>query len=308
MRNNCKGLVLIMALMMAGASAIVASAILSATTSRLRNVSRAHSFEQAFFIADAGVQRAAAQLKTDGGFAPVRLGPDGQAGTDDDGIFAFGASESFAGGAYTVRAVGNFAIPPGTDVDSNNILVVHSAGIFNNAGRVIEAAFYFEPDVILPQSTNINATPISYWENFVNGLMPYADLVILQNRTISSGTELGTLAEPRIVVVEHGAVLQCTGRLAGAGILIIKDGGGLKITGQFQYDGLVIAVGTGAQDLARAGNAIIRGAVVCISANFTETSSSCTTNVAYSSLTLNNLDHLDFGNGDLRIGWWREMR
>lgn len=125
---------LILALLMgAGVGAMVS------VQTDLRISSNLQTATKAFYIAEAGIERAKAEISDKGSIDLVLVGFDGEKiATGDNGVLSFGASVSFAGGTYEVRVTDNM---DDTDIwdDSDRKVYITSTGKFGGSTRVIRA-------------------------------------------------------------------------------------------------------------------------------------------------------------------------
>ena len=108
MNNKQSGMALLTIVLFSAVAVVLAAALFFASRAQLSSASRHIRVEKAFFIAEAGVERAKAELRlVQGGFDDVLLGPDGVQNTSDDGILPFGPAVAFGGGEYAVFVVEN---------------------------------------------------------------------------------------------------------------------------------------------------------------------------------------------------------
>jgi Tfp pilus assembly protein PilX len=147
--GNEKGFVLPVGLMFLAIIAILGTTAVIITTTDLKIGTNYKLSEQAFYAAEAGIQRAANALKagTSNGFDDELLGADGNPGTSDDGILSFGSSVSFGDGTYAVQVTDN---NDDGDLfsDSDKKVIITSTGTVNNASKTIKAIYYYrEVDV-----------------------------------------------------------------------------------------------------------------------------------------------------------------
>ncbi|MBU4287939.1 MAG: pilus assembly PilX N-terminal domain-containing protein [Proteobacteria bacterium] len=147
--SNEKGMVLPLGLIFLAIIAILGTTAVIMTTTDLKIGTNYKLSEQAFYVAEAGIQRAANALKAgvSNGFDDELLGADGSSGTSDDGILSFGSSVGFGGGTYAVQVTDN---NDDGDLfsDSDKKVIITSTGIVNNASKTIEAVYYsMEVDV-----------------------------------------------------------------------------------------------------------------------------------------------------------------
>ena len=148
--KNEKGMVLPLGLMFLAIIAILGTTAVIITTTDLKIGTNYKLSEQAFYAAEAGLQRAADALKADAsnGFNDELLGTDGSSGTSDDGILSFGSSVSFGDGTYAVQVTDNDDGDGNLFSDSDKKVIITSTGTVNNASKTIEAVYYYrEVDV-----------------------------------------------------------------------------------------------------------------------------------------------------------------
>ncbi len=126
---------LILALLLgAGVGAIVSMQTDLKTSSNLKTAT------QAFYIAEAGIERAKYEISGNKTFNSVLAGADGNASTtSDNGILSFGSSVSFAGGTYAVRVTDNNDGDGNAWVDSDRKVYISSTGTYGSSTRVIRA-------------------------------------------------------------------------------------------------------------------------------------------------------------------------
>ena len=142
--GNEKGMVLATGLIFLAIIAILGTTAVIVTTTDLKIGTNYKLSEQAFYAAEAGIQRAANALKAgvSNGFNDELLGIDGTSDTSDDGILSFGSSVSFGDGSYAVQVTDNnddgdfFS-------DFDNKVIITSTGTVNNASKTIEAVYYY---------------------------------------------------------------------------------------------------------------------------------------------------------------------
>ena len=147
--RNEKGMVLPLGLIFLAIIAILGTTAVIITTTDLKIGTNYKLSEQAFYAAEAGIQRAANALKAgaSNGFDDELLGSDGSSGTSDDGILSFGSSVSFGGGTYAVRITDN---NDDGDLfsDLDEKVIITSTGTVNNASKTIEAVYYYRKVVV----------------------------------------------------------------------------------------------------------------------------------------------------------------
>ena len=143
--KNEKGIVLATGLMFMAIIAIVGSTAVLITTTDLKIGTNYITSEQAFYVAEAGIQHAANVLKagTSNGFNDELLGADGIQDTSDDFILSFGSSVSFGDGNYAVKVTDNDDGDGDPFSDPDNKVIITSTGTVNNASKTIEAVYYY---------------------------------------------------------------------------------------------------------------------------------------------------------------------
>ncbi|MBW2737747.1 MAG: pilus assembly PilX N-terminal domain-containing protein [Deltaproteobacteria bacterium] len=140
--NNEKGFVLPVGLMFLAIIAILGTTAVIITTTDLKIGTNYRASEQAFYVAEAGIQRAANALKAgaSNGFDDELLG--------SDGILSFGSSVSFGDGTYAVQVTDNDDGDSNMFSDSDGKVLITSIGTIDNASKTIEAVYYYrEVDV-----------------------------------------------------------------------------------------------------------------------------------------------------------------
>ncbi|MBI2822828.1 MAG: hypothetical protein HYX74_11455 [Acidobacteria bacterium] len=91
---------------------------------------------------------------------------------------------------------------------------------------------------------------------FVSAIKNFADITYSGGTSLSGNNiVLGTLAEPKVTVVEGSLSLQGNG--SGAGVLIVT--GDFDYSGAFDYEGVILVVGSGRLNISGANKSIIGG-------------------------------------------------
>lgn len=145
--KNEKGMVLPLGLMFLAIIAILGTTAVIVTTTDLKIGSNYRASEQAFYNAEAGIERAKLVLFQDSGngLDDELLGADATANTADDGILSFGSSVSFGNGSYSVVVTDNDDGDGDLFADSDGKVIVTSTGTApNNAKSVIKATVELE--------------------------------------------------------------------------------------------------------------------------------------------------------------------
>ena len=145
---NEKGFVLPVGLMFLAIISMMGTTAVIVTTTDLKIGSNYYTNVQAFYEAEAGIQRGINDLKNNSGssFDDELLGDDGSSNTSDDGILSFqspGSPVSFGAGTYSVQVIDNNdesgTDDPYDDIDDRVIIV--STGTVNGATKTIEVVF-----------------------------------------------------------------------------------------------------------------------------------------------------------------------
>lgn len=128
--NSIGGSVILVVMGFAAMGAMLVTVLMFASGSAMKRARQAHRYEQAFFIAEAGIERAKMSLATNlfniDAFVSNR-------------VFGFGASPvSFAGGEYLVGVRDDLESDGNSNEDTNNTVIVTSTGRYENAAQVIE--------------------------------------------------------------------------------------------------------------------------------------------------------------------------
>ncbi|MBI2438312.1 MAG: hypothetical protein HYV36_05825 [Lentisphaerae bacterium] len=139
MKTGESGVVLEAVIILGGLACILAAGIYMASGSTVVSAARAIRFEKAFLIAEAGAERAKADLVTNS-INTVLTGADGATNTADDGLLSFGASVPFGGGAFRVRVSDNADSDPSLFVDTDYTVIIRATGSYETVQRVLELA------------------------------------------------------------------------------------------------------------------------------------------------------------------------
>ena len=135
MHGHDNGLVLIAALALIAILAIVSTVAVITTTTDIKISGNYKSSVQAFYITEAGVERAKGVLKTNS-FDKVLNGTHG----GSPGILNFGTSTSFAGGTYTVRVFDDDNDGDGNILNDSNgmVKIIGTGTVSTGSTRTIE--------------------------------------------------------------------------------------------------------------------------------------------------------------------------
>lgn len=138
--NDQRGMVLVISLLIlalllgAGVGAIVSTQTDLKTSSNLKTTT------QAFYLAEAGIERAKSEIAGSKSFNSVLAGADGsKTSTGDNGILSFGSSVSFAGGTYEVSVTDNDDGDRDSWADADNKVYISSKGTYGSSTRTIKA-------------------------------------------------------------------------------------------------------------------------------------------------------------------------
>jgi len=133
---NSSGMVLVVVIILAAVAGILAAGLHFASGARITQVRQEMRFEKAFFVAEAGIERAKDALRY----------------TNLNGMLAsggvlFGGATNYGEGRFYVWARNNTNTDPNPLVDTDNIVIIRSTGIVETAARVIEAEVRVAPFV-----------------------------------------------------------------------------------------------------------------------------------------------------------------
>ncbi len=131
-------------------------------------------------------------------------------------------------------------------------------------------------------SIGVNTDSLNYAE-ITSEFIQAAD-IILPSGTYSSGTTLGTLAQPKITYVTGD--VHFAGNASGAGVLIVY--GNMNWGGNFIYHGLVIVYGNTSIYASATGNSAIYGSVL-VAGQSVNLSATGSTSIYYSSMVLDTI-------------------
>ncbi|UCH64634.1 MAG: hypothetical protein JSW63_08380 [Ignavibacterium sp.] len=179
---------------------------------------------------------------------------------------------------------------PGISVDdpSDSAYVVNS--LKPKISKSIEG-FGGDPSV----HTTVNNTD---WEQVTRDLIFAADYT-LPTGTYTTGTVLGTFADPKITFV-NGDV-EFSGTSSGSGIMIIN--GNVRMSGEFTYSGMLIVYGQSSIETTLVGNGGIYGTTALVGNNV-DIKSTGTASFYYSSQAINNAKvNLKSSRFEI-LSWW----
>ena len=338
---DSSGMALVVVVILAAVAGILAAGLHYAGGSRIMQARQEMRFDKAFFVAEAGVERAKATLKTD-----VTNGT------------LYGGLTNYGEGRFQINIQDN----------GNNIYTIRSTGIVETAARVIEVVVSNTPFVpgssdgafcIYGTNTDLkvkgsgaidgndwnlpttlggddetvntnNAMPGVFTASVTNTINPQKSDSIIGNPAITNGIgqydeaywlelangimpshvyvdgdSLGTRASPVVTLLPSNATT-FNGTRAGAGILIVPGDATLKINGTFDFEGLIIMLGDGqidvGEELSATGTAKIFGAIVCVGGEL-DINIQGTFDLNYSSQALANLAQLEVPSQLDMISW-----
>jgi hypothetical protein len=131
--KNEKGIVLVVALIMLTVLILLGTTAIMTSSSELRISANFKAGTEAFYIADAGLERAKITLNSVSDINTLLA----------SGTLSFGSSVSFGGGAYSVVVTNNAGDPGGATTDTDKLVVATSTGTSAGGGkRVLQAVFY----------------------------------------------------------------------------------------------------------------------------------------------------------------------
>lgn len=144
--SNSSGVVLVVVVIFAAVAAILAAGLHMASGSRITQVRQEMRFEKAFFVAEAGIERAKSELLDRAtNLSGVLKGFDGVTNTADDGVLSFcpTTGTNYGEGRFYVKVRNNNSENP--FVDTDYIVIIRSTGIVETATRVIELEVLVTP-------------------------------------------------------------------------------------------------------------------------------------------------------------------
>lgn len=124
-KQTNSGFVLITVVILAALGGVLAAALLYGTGSQITRVSREIRYEKAFFIAEAGIELAKAELRS-------------------DGASSFSTTTNFGGGEARYRTI----------MTTPSNVTIWSTGTYENVSRVLEVAVLVDPGNFPPPSAD----------------------------------------------------------------------------------------------------------------------------------------------------------
>jgi len=125
---DSSGMVLVVVVILAAVAGILAAGLHFASGARILQVRQEIRFDKAFFVAEAGIERAKAELR----YRAAKL----NGVFTNDGVL-FGGITNYGEGEFYVWVRNNSA-DPDPFVDTDHIVIIRSTGIVETATRVIE--------------------------------------------------------------------------------------------------------------------------------------------------------------------------
>jgi len=125
MRQNNSAFVLVSVVILAALGGVLAAALLYSTGSQITRVSREIRYEKAFFIAEAGVELAKAELRS-------------------EGVSSFNATTNFGGGESRYQTI----------MTTPSNVIIWSTGTYEQVSRVLEVAVLVDPGNLPPPATD----------------------------------------------------------------------------------------------------------------------------------------------------------
>lgn len=147
--KNDSGMVLVLVVCLAAAAGVLAAGLFSATASQVKRTRRYLNHEQAFYIAEAGIEQAASVLDGTNDLNNVLL----------NGIASV-ASVSFGGGTFQVNVRDNDDGDGDWFSDTDSTVIICSTGLYENAVRVIETQVTIPFLDIIPPDVD---APLAYY-------------------------------------------------------------------------------------------------------------------------------------------------
>lgn len=148
-----------------------------------------------------------------------------------------------------------------------------------------------------PSVHTVNST--TDWNDVTTNYIYAADTT-LPTGTYSTGTVLGTPANPKITYINGDA--HFTGTAEGAGIMVVN--GNITLSGQFTFRGILIGYGQSTIETKTVGNSGVFGAVILVGDNVEIDASAGNSKMFYSSQAI-NLAKSNLKSSRFEIlSWW----
>lgn len=179
---------------------------------------------------------------------------------------------------------------PGIAVDQP----ADSAYIINNIKSKISNAIQGEGGAPSVSTVNDSTDWMSLAENYI-----FAADITLPTGTYSSGTVLGTAAEPKITYVSGD--VDFSGTAYGYGIMVVN--GNISLSGNFTYHGIVIAYGNSTITTKTTGNSGIFGASIFVGQSV-DMQATGNAKLYYSTESINNAKTNIKSSRFQILSWW----
>jgi hypothetical protein len=138
--KNEKGIVLVIALIMLTVLILLGTTAIMTSSSDLKISANFVSGTQAFYIADAGMERSKISLNSVTDINSLLA----------SGTLGFGSSVGFGGGTYSVVVTNNAGDAGGASTDTDSYVVVTSTGTSAGGGKRVLEGVYYKPVVTPP--------------------------------------------------------------------------------------------------------------------------------------------------------------
>src|SRR3989338_2848372 len=137
--NNEKGVILVISLLILALLIGDGAGTIVSTQTDLKTSSNLKTATMAFYLAEAGVERAKSEISGSKTFNSALAGADGnKSNTRDNGILSFGSSVSFGGGTYAVRVTDNSDGDNDSWADADGKVLATSTGTYGSSTRTIK--------------------------------------------------------------------------------------------------------------------------------------------------------------------------
>ncbi|MFC1461186.1 pilus assembly PilX N-terminal domain-containing protein, partial [Verrucomicrobiota bacterium] len=149
MKKNESGMVLVVVVCLTSIAGVLAAGMFSASSSQMRSARRFSEHEQAFYVAEGGIECAASVLNTNDPNDVLSYG-----------VPCFASPISFCGGTFNITVTDNDDGDGDLTTDIDNTLVILSTGLYENATRVIEVEMVIPFCDIIPPVVD---APLAYY-------------------------------------------------------------------------------------------------------------------------------------------------
>lgn len=154
-KHNESAFVLVAVIVFATLGGILTAAMIYGTGSQISRTILSIRHEKAFYIADGGIERAKAELRTTSRtLNSILLGSDNLSGTYDDGLPAFGSPLNFGGGTFQVKITDNADSDASLFSDADETVIIRSTGTYENVSRGIEACVQISQNNLPPAAAD----------------------------------------------------------------------------------------------------------------------------------------------------------